>query len=82
MTRGKTVVEAENSTNTELSKIAAWAKNYKIDFNEDKSTTLLVSRRKRKERKEINVFLNYKPLKQTNKIKYMEIIMGSKFKFS
>jgi len=51
MTRGKTVVEAEDSTNIELSKIAAWAKNYKIDFNEDKSTAMLVSRRKRKEKK-------------------------------
>jgi len=82
MTRGKTVVEAENSTNTELNKIAAWAKNYKIDFNEDKSTAMLVSRRKRKERKEINIFLNYKLLKQTNKIKYLGIIMDSKFRFS
>jgi len=43
---------------------------------------MLVSRRKRKERKEINVFLNYKLLKQTNKIKYLGIIMDSKFKFS
>ena len=62
--------------------IAAWAKNYKIDFNEDKSTAMLVSRRKRKERKEINVFSNYKLLKQTNKIKYLGIIIDSKFKFS
>jgi len=69
MTRGKRVVEAENCTNTELNKIAVWAKNYKIDFNENKFTAMLVSRRKRKERKEINVFLNYKLLKQANKIK-------------
>jgi len=30
LTRGRTVVEAENFTNTELSKITAWTKNYKI----------------------------------------------------
>jgi hypothetical protein len=47
VTRGKTVVEAENFTNTELSKITAWAKNYNIEFNYDKSTAMLVSRRKR-----------------------------------
>ena len=82
MTRGKTVVEAENSANTELNKTAAWAKNYKIDFNEDKSTAMLVSRRKRKERKEINVLLNYKLLKEVNKIKYLGIIMDNKFTFS
>jgi hypothetical protein len=65
----------------ELSKITAWAKNYKIEFNDDKSTAMLVSRRRRKERKEINVFLNYKLLKQVNKIKYLGIIMDNKFKF-
>jgi hypothetical protein len=81
VTRGKAVVEAENFTNTKLSKITAWAKNYKIEFNDDKSTVMLVSRRKRKERKEINIFLNYKLLKQVNKIKYLGIIMDSKFKF-
>jgi hypothetical protein len=74
VTRGKTVVEAENFTNTELSKITAWAKNCKIEFNDDKLTAMLVSRRKRNEIKEINVFLNYKFLKQVNKIKYLEII--------
>jgi hypothetical protein len=57
VTRGKTVVGAENFTNTELSKITAWAKNYKIEFNDDKSTAMLVSRRKRKERQEINVLI-------------------------
>jgi len=81
LTRGKTVVEAENSTNTELSKITAWAKDYKIECNEDKSTAMLMSRRERKERKEINVFLNYKLLKQVNKIKYLGIILDNKFKF-
>jgi hypothetical protein len=81
VTRGKTVVDAENFTNTELSKITAWEKNYKIEFNDDKSTAMLVSRRKQNERKEINVFLNYKRLKQVNKIKYLGIIIDNKFKF-
>ena len=78
---GKTVVEAENFTNTELSKITTWAKNHKNEFNYGKSTAMLVSRRKRNERKEINVFMNYKLLKQVNKIKYLGIIMDNKFKF-
>jgi hypothetical protein len=42
---------------------------------------VVVYRRKRKERKEINVFLNYKLLKEVNKIKYLGIIMDNKFKF-
>ena len=81
VTRGKTVVEAENLTNTKLSKITTWAKNYKIKFNDDKSTAMLVSRRKRKERNEIHVFFNYKRLKQVNQIKYLGIIIDNKFKF-
>jgi hypothetical protein len=81
MTRGKTVVEAENFTNTEFSKITAWAKNYTIELNDDKSTAMLVSRRTRKKSREINVFLNYKLLKQGNKIKYLGIIVDNKFKF-
>jgi len=43
VTRGKTVVE--------LTKITAWTRDYKIEFNDDKSTAMLVSRRKRNERK-------------------------------
>ena len=82
VTRGKTVIEAENFTNTELNKIATWAKNYKVEFNDNKSTAMLVSRRKRKERKDINIFLNFKLLKQVNKMKYLGIIMDNKFKFN
>ena len=46
------MVEAENYTNTELIKITAWARDYKIQFNDDESTVMLVSRRKRSETKE------------------------------
>ena len=82
VTRGKTVIEAENFTNTELNKITAWAKNYKVEFNDDKSTAMLASRRKRKERKHTNIFLNFKQLKQVNKMKYLGIMMDNKFKFN
>ena len=82
VTRGKTVIEAENFTNTELTKVTAWAKNHKVEFNDDKSTAMLVSRRKRKERKHINIFLNFKQLKQVNKMKYLGIILDNKFKFN
>jgi hypothetical protein len=41
-----------------------------------------ISRRKRKEGKEINVFLNNKLLEQVTKMKYLGIIIDNKFKFS
>jgi hypothetical protein len=56
--RGETVSEAENVTNLEMSKITTWAKSNKINFNEEKSKAMLISKRKQKEGKEINVFLN------------------------
>ena len=59
--RGRTVTEAENMANIELTKIPAWARDNKIHFNEQKSKTILISRRKRKERKDVMIYLNPPP---------------------
>ena len=66
----------------ELSKITAWSKSNKISFNEEKSKVEFISRRKRKEVKEIKVYLLNKPLEQVTTMKYLGIIMDNKFKFS
>jgi len=55
VTRSDSVRAVENYTNVELSKINGWAKTNKIKFNDTKSTVMLVSRRKRKENKNITV---------------------------
>jgi hypothetical protein len=47
--RNETIRAAENISNIEMSKITAWSRNNKINFNEDKSKVLIISRRKRKE---------------------------------
>jgi len=60
--RCETIRAAENISNLEMSKISAWSKNNKINFNEEKSKVMLILRRKRKENKEINIYLNNKPL--------------------
>jgi len=65
-----------------VSKITAWSKSNKVTFNEEKSKILLISRRKRKETKEIKVYLNNKPLEQVTAMKYLGVIIGNKFKFS
>jgi len=79
-TRGTTVIEAENITNIELTKISAWAIANKIHFNEQKSKTMLLSRRKRKERKDLEIYLNFRPLTQVFSLKYLGIIIDSKLK--
>ena len=63
-----------------MNKILNWAKNNKINFNEQKSKAMVISRRKRKENKEITVYMNNKPLEQVQKIKYLGII-DSKLNF-
>jgi hypothetical protein len=42
---------------------------------------MLLTRRKRKERKELEIYLNYKPLMQVNSLKYLGIISDSKLTF-
>ena len=48
---GETVVEAENYTNLEMRKIQDWAQNNKLKFHENKSKVMLMSRRKRMEKR-------------------------------
>jgi len=52
----------------------------KIKFNDTKSLVMLVSRRKRKENKNITVYLNNKPLEQVTQMKYLGIILDHMFR--
>ena len=67
--------------NLELRKISDWARNNKLNFNENKSKVMPLSRRKRKEVKEVEIYLNNKILEHVNKIKYLGIIFDSKTTF-
>ena len=65
-----------------MNKITAWSKRNKVGFNEEKSKAMLISRRKRKEVKDIKIYLNNKPLEQVTTMKYLGMIIDDKFKFS
>ena len=80
-TRGRTVIEAENMANIEPTKISAWARDNKIHFNEQKSKTMLMSRRKRKERKEVEIYMNSRLLTQVHSLKYLGVILDTKLTF-
>jgi hypothetical protein len=54
MTKAESIPEAENIMNAELSKISTWAREHKLQFNEQKSQVMLLTRRKRKENKKLN----------------------------
>jgi len=62
LTRGKSVSEVENVANTELKKFSMWAKENKVRFNDQKSKVMLMTLRKRKEIKDLEVHLNNKYL--------------------
>ena len=81
MTKADSIREAENITNVELSKISKWAVNNKIRFNEHKSKVMLLTRRNRKERQEIDIYLNNKTLTQLQCMKYLGIIFDYKLTF-
>jgi hypothetical protein len=81
LTKGESIIEAENFMNLELRKISDWAQNNKLKFSEHKSKVMLMSYRKRKEKKEVELNHNNKLLAQVNGIKYLGIIFYNKMTF-
>jgi hypothetical protein len=66
--------------NLELGKISDWAQKNKLKFNEYKSKVMLMSHRRR-ENKDVGIYLNNKRLAQVNSIKYLRIIFDNKMTF-
>ena len=64
-----------------MNKVLTWAKKNKLNFNEQKSRVMVISRRKRKENKEISVSMNNKTLEQVQRIKYLGVIIDSKLNY-
>ena len=64
-----------------MNKITKWARDNKLKFNEGKPKLMLLTRRKRKEQKEIAVYLNNKTIPQVNSLKYLGIIFEYKLTF-
>ena len=54
----ETTSEAEAHTNSDLAKIENWAKQNKMQFNELKSKTLLIASERKRNRENINIYLN------------------------
>jgi hypothetical protein len=81
MIKADSIREAENIDNDELSKISAWTKENKIRFNEQKSKVMLMTRRKRKELREIEIYLSNKLLLQAHSLKCLGIIYDTKLSF-
>jgi hypothetical protein len=78
-TYGEATSVAEAYTDSYLAKIETWAKQNKMNFNEHKSKTMLIARRRNRE--DINIYLNKRRLAQVKEMKYLEIHFDNKFNF-
>jgi hypothetical protein len=81
LTRGKSVSEVENIANIELKSVSRWTKENKVRFNDQNSKVMLMTRRKRKERKDVEAYLNNKHLRQVKTMKYLGVIIDNKLTF-
>ena len=82
ITQGSTTPEAENYANIELHKVTTWAKNNKMEFHEQKSKVMLITRKKGENGNGIRIYLNNKELELVNSIKYLGIVLDKKFSFN
>jgi hypothetical protein len=60
LTKGKPPSEAEAFANSHLAKIETWAKDKKMQFNENKSKAMLIARKRNIE--SINIYINNRRL--------------------
>ena len=79
LTYGQTTSEAEAYTNSELGKIEKWAKQNKMQFNELKSTTMLIARKSNREN--INIYLKNRRLEHVKEMKYVGIYFDNRLNF-
>ena len=75
MTTGNTLSEAEVYPNSDLAKKEKWGKENKMKFNETKSKAMLLTRKRNN--KNINIYLNSRRLEVVKEIKYLGIYFDS-----
>jgi hypothetical protein len=80
-TRGDSIRAVDNYANEEPNKIEEWSRRNKIKFNDKKSKVMLVTRRKRRENKDITHYMHFKLLEQVTQMKYFGLILDQKFRF-
>jgi len=79
LTYGKTLTEAEVYANSYLTKIENWGRENKMQLNESKSKTMLITRKMRHE--DINIYLNNIRLERVTDVKCLGIHFDSRLTF-
>jgi len=81
LVKGSNQVEVENYANIETQKVAKWARNNKMSFNDQKSKVMIITKKKPKNRRDIKIFFN-KKLQQADTIKYLGITIDRRCNFN
>jgi hypothetical protein len=81
LTGWKSTLDAENYANQDFKKIENWARDNKMQFNENKSKVLLVTTKTSKDNRTLNIYLNNKHLEQVLKLKYLGTYFDSRLSF-
>jgi hypothetical protein len=66
----------------EEDKVAKWARNNKMSFNNQKTKVIIITKKKPKNRRESNILLNNKKLQQVDTLKYLGITIDRRFNFN
>ena len=82
LTKGKTQEEVENYGNIEINMVTTWARDNKMVFDEQNSKLMIITRRRPKTKRDYQIYLNNKQLRQESTIKYLGIIIDRRFNFN
>ena len=74
--------EVESYANFEINKVRIWARRNKMLFNENKSKLMIITRSRRKTKRDYKIYLKNKQMGQENIIKYLGIIIERGFTFN
>ena len=80
--KGSNVLEVENYANVEVHKVTKWANKNKVQFNPEKSSVMLITKKRTLINSKVNIYMNNSRLNQTTHLKYLGIITDNRFKFS
>jgi len=82
LVKEKPQIEVENYASIETQKVAKWARNNKMCFNDQKSKVTIITKKRPKNRRDFKIFLNNKTLQQEDTIKYLGITIDRRFNFN
>ena len=83
LSKGRNHLEAESTANIDLNKIVRWAQDNKIEFNNNKSKVMYITKKRSNVyNNSIQVYINNRMLEQVDVLKYLGIYIDEKFNFN